>query len=306
MIWKIILLLAALYLVFILAPAILMFYKIFYLPKDGAYYAARDRSKPYYAPYLARMDEAEAYLRSKPSAEVTLTARDGTRLRGFWYDRGGSRTAIFVHGYRASPIFCFGALAKELYDRGFNLLFTVNRGHGDGGCTTLGLREQYDLLDWSDWAAGQPGTEKLLLCGVSMGCAAAAYASDKLDGDKVRAMVLDCGFTCSYDQMTLDCRRRHLPPYLLMPLIRLMARLVLKIDIRTPVSDSLRYTKIPAVFLHGGEDSTVPIEQGRTNFESCASEKEWIAVEHAGHTASFLAGGDAVKDRVLSFIETHF
>lgn len=308
MILKILLLLAALYVIFILAPAILMFIKIFYLPKGGEYYTARDRSKPYYKPYLARMDAAETFFRqTAPCKKVTINARDGTELNGFYYGQNSERTAIFVHGYRASPVFCFGPLAKELYDRSFNLLFTVNRGHGDGGggCTTLGIREQYDVIDWVNRASAQPGTEKLLLCGVSMGCAAVSYASDKQESGKIRAMVLDCGFTCGYDQMVLDCRRRHLPPFLLMPLIRLLARLILKIDIRTPVADSLRHTEIPALFLHGVEDGTVPIEQGRTNFESCASEKEWIAVEGAGHTAAFLAGGETVKNRVLGFIDRY-
>lgn len=126
-----------------------------------------------------------------------------------------------------------------------------------------------------------------------------------MDADKVRALVLDCGFKSPYSQMKRDMEMRHLPVFLLMPIIMLLSKRVLKVDIKNEVGSSLGKCKIPALFLHGTADRTVPLSEGRENFESCASEKDMIVVEDADHTMSFHVGGEKVQTAVADFIKNH-
>ena len=56
--------------------------------------------------------------------------------------------------------------------------------------------------------------------------------------------------------------------------MRLLGKLDFHEDIYERVSDSLRHTDIPVLFLHGEADLTVDISQGLENYNACASEKD--------------------------------
>lgn len=301
------LILAAAYIVFLLAPTVVM-YKTIFCRKRGVALDEMDLPKTYFYPFAYEMRAAEAFFSRLPASELSVTARDGTVLRGDYYPRGTDKTAVLMHGYRALPINNFGVLAKALYERGFNILLVHQRGHGKSGGkhTELGLIEQYDLLEWIKLVSAYDGCEELLLGGVSMGCAAIAYASDKINDPKVKAMLLDCGYSSPYDQFRVDSIKRHLPWRLMLPYIRAYAKRFLKIDIKQPVSDSLKKTAIPALFIHGTDDMTVPLEQGLSNFESCSSEKELITVPGANHATALLMGGREATNRLYGFINKYF
>ena len=80
-------------------------------------------------------------------------------------------------------------------------------------------------------------TKQVLLYGVSMGCATAALASDRLDAAVVKGMVLDCGYTSVYGQLVREMQRRHLPVCLIGPLLSGWARRFLGIDIKRSTTE---------------------------------------------------------------------
>lgn len=298
----ILLILFALFLVFFLGPAIVGVITVFrrgtVLDLDAAC-----RSEQF-APYADLLRSGSAALDAYAPVRVAIDAPDGVRLCADYYDLHSNKTIIFVHGYRSCATVNFAVQGEAFAARGWNILMIHQRAHGESGGKRcyLGLKEQYDLLAWADWAAGRPGVSSLAVYGMSMGAAAVAYASDKFDPKLVRAVVIDCGFASPYHQIRQDCIKRHVPWRLLMPLMRAISYLSFRIDIAEPVARSLSRTRIPAFFLHGTADATVPYEQGLANYEACASVKAMFTADGAGHTESFLAKREEATSALFAFL----
>ena len=304
----ILIVLAVSYIGFIVVPAVLLYRFAFGrkpcsvpLNEFGTLEGTR------YAPFSETLIPADKFVHSQPFEESNVTARDGVLLRGRYLGQNSPRTMIFVHGYAGAPISNFCAQAERFCRLGWNLLFITERAHGESGGKRLGLGvlEQYDLLNWIDLEAQKSSVEDIVVYGSSMGSTAVAYASDKITCPKVRTLVVDCGFVSPYRQLACDGRTRKLPTVLLLPVMRLVAWLDIHEDIHRTAGQSLKNTHIPVLFIHGEADRTVPIAQGRENYEACGSEKEFIAVAGADHILAYVTGGEEVQRKTEEFISKH-
>ncbi len=303
---RILLILLGLFVIFLVGPAVVAAATVF-ARREGTDFDTACRQEQF-APAADTLRAARDALMGLPHETAEIAAPDGVTLRGDYFDRGADRTVLLLHGYRAGAMLNCGVQAEAFARRGWNVLLVDQRAHGRSGGdhTLLGLRERRDAAAWADWAAKRHGVKALAIYGVSMGAAAVAYASDELDAGRVRALIIDCGFTSPYEQMSGDCRRRHLPTPLLMPLIRLMARIFYGEDLAEDTKRHLARTTIPAFFLHGTADLTVPYEQGQVNFEACASPKAFFTGEGAGHTMCFPAEPDRAEKALFAFLSPYF
>ena len=304
MLLKLLLAAAGLYVIFIVAPSVVAGITIF-RQRPGAGFDHLIAAGAQFAPYAGRMTEARQKLLSLPHREVSVSSQDGLTLWGDYCDLGREKTAVFVHGYRSDPMVTFAVQAEVFSRRGYNLLLIRQRGHGKDPkeLTGMGLKEQGDVLCWKDWALAQPGVRAVVFYGVSMGASTLAYASDRLDPAEVEALVLDCGFVSPYEQIFGDCRKRHLPGVLMMPIVRLVARLRPGIDIRQSTLDALARTSVPCFFLHGTADETVPYAEGRQSYAACAARKAFFTAEGAGHTETFLSEPARAEEELFAFIQ---
>ena len=238
--------------------------------------------------------------------EVSVAAKDGVILKADYIDNGGDKTAIFVHGYRANPVRNFSAQCAGFLKRGYNLLLTYARAHGKSGgrVSGMGYREYADVIRWSDWAA-ENTRGNIVIYGTSMGASATALASEKLGG-RVKAIVCDCGFTCFYEEMKCDVKwsKNNSAFKLILPVIALLAKAFIGIDLKKPASDSLKNCKIPAAFISGSLDETVPSEMVRANYAACASEKALFVID-AGHADTYEKGGEKLESELFDFIEKY-
>ena len=299
---------AAAIFVFLIAPALLIFYSVFHRKKAIPFekYNQKKYQNHYYIPYLGRIAEARDFIRQYPVKKVWAKSRDGLRLYGEYYDNGSRRTAILFHGIGAEIYTNLSSQARFLYKNGFNVLLACHRGHvpSEGGWTTIGLREQYDVRDWALWAE-QNGAEDVLLYGVSMGGASIALASDKLGGTNVRAMVVDSGFYSVYEQMRRDARKMHIPRIML-PAQWILAKLFLRVDLKTCTADSLKNSSVPVLFIHGTEDETVECRWSKVNFDACSAPEKLLIVDGAPHTLSLLSDEKTVSEALTGFINEYF
>lgn len=300
--------LVAAYLLFSLIPSLILYKMIFSRKLVTPGFTARDLIGTRYEPYIDEYIPAEEYIESLDMEKISVTARDGVKLVADYCDNGSDKTVIFSHGFCGNPFNNFCLQAQELYNKGFNLMFIVQRGHGESGGSKIGLGvlEQYDILSWIDFEAKKPNINKILLCGSSMGSTAIAYASDKISSDKVKGMVIDCGFPSPWEQLSYDSKKRHIPPFLVMPEMRLFGLLDLKEDIRVPAGESLKKTGVPALFIHGTKDTTVPYSSGMKNYNACKSEKELISVEGAQHIVAYAAGEEKTSAGLVRFVDKYF
>lgn len=238
--------------------------------------------------------------------QVFVYAADGVKLAGTYYDCGTEHTAILVHGYNAIPQTALCFQATDLFEQGFNVLMINQRGHGASGgrFTGLGLLECDDLFEWMKLAREKQPKARFLLYGSSMGCASVAYAADRYDPDSVMGMVLDCGFSSIYGQLSDDALRRRLPAPLILPYLRLLAGKLLHIEIKENVKTHLAMTKVPALFIHGGSDKTVDANNGYSNFHACASAKTAVFPDECGHCACYVKYRDEIMRRIRQICET--
>ena len=198
-----------------------------------------------------------------PFEPVTITAFDGVQLCGRYYHvRDGAPVQIELHGYRGNALrdFCGGnKLAREA---GMNTLLVDERANGrSGGRTiTFGVKERRDCLSWIECANSRFGPVPIFLAGVSMGAATVLMAAGLPLPANVAGIIADCPYSSPEAIIRKVCREdMHLPPALLMPFVRLAARLFgrFRLDGASAV-EAARDTGIPILLLHGEDDRFVP------------------------------------------------
>ena len=298
--------LIVLYVIFIVGPALISYKKIFEKKSDKPL-DEMDISKTYFAPYEKDMRAAaDRVEKNCVMQRVETTSFDGLKLYADYIDNRSDKTVAFFHGYRATPMVNFSIHTEIFVNAGYNVLLVYQRGHSvsEGEHNTLGLKERYDVISWVDFLEKRP-EKNVVLYGISMGASTIAYASPMIKSEKVKALVIDCGFVSPWLQIYRDCRRRRLPGKLIMPIVNFLCKRKFGEDLKTSVSDALKENKIPAFFLHGKADETVPYNDAELNYSACASEKRILLPDGLHHTLAFSTGGDAVQAEVFDFINNY-
>lgn len=294
-----------LFLFLLLFPSIFMFLSVFGR-KKGIRLTKENMKGSYYEPFEEKVSNAVDFIEKLPFSEVTVKAKDGVLLKGHFIDAGSKTTVMFVHGYKADYMDQFAVIGQTLYNAGYNLLFTWNRAHGESGgrFLSLGVLEKYDIIEWIDFQT--KAGYKTILYGMSMGSAAVSYSLAELSVADVKAAILDCGFASPYEQICQDCKKWHIPRFLINYFIIYIYKLILKSDLKENTRISLSKSEIPALFIHGTEDRSVPVECGRENFKIYSGPKDSLFVEGADHTVALLCGGMEAEKKLLNFIKRSF
>ncbi len=295
-------------LVFFILPSIVITLMLFWHRSIRDFDERGEMRMPSLLPYIDTILADMAYMRSLPHERIAETASDGIELKAEWYPNGSSRTVIMLHGFRTTPLNNFSCIGRAFYEKGWNLLLVYQRGHNVSGgrFTLMGLREQYDLLRWIDRTEKLVPGGSIAVYGVSMGGAAAAYASDKLRSGAVRSLVIDCSYLSPADQMFGGRGPLSALLAFFKPLAVLNSKLLLGVDIRQKTTDSLKRSIVPAVFITSLDDRMVTPRSTELNFEACASEKELIKVESSPHALAFTAADEQTRQRIFDFIDRSF
>lgn len=296
-----------LYIVFIVGPSILSFDKIFG-KKSAEPLEGRDIANSYFAPFEQMMRDAVARVEKTYELQrVKITSYDGLDLYADYIDRKSDKTVAFFHGYSASPLVNFGPHTEYFAERGYNVLLVFQRAHSVSGgeYCTLGVSERFDVLSWVDWIDKTPA-KNAVLYGISMGASTIEYAAKEIKSEKIKALVLDCGYLSPYLQIYRDCKRRRLPGKLIMPILSVMFRRKLHEDLKMNTAEALKNNRIPALFLHGKADMTVPYNDSQVNYDACESKKKLLLPDGLHHTLSFSTGSDEMRAEIFEFIEENF
>lgn len=274
---------------------------------DDPYLDEVDLTHTHYGPYKEKLFREMDIMRSRKYREVNCVAQDGITLSGDYYDNGGEKLALLVHGYRSRPLNNFSVSGNSLFGRGYDLLMIHQRGFGRSGgrFTTMGVKEQRDVLAWIDWVKKNTKIKSIILYGVSMGCYTVSCISDKADENFVKAIIADCGFSSPYDELKFCMKNNKIfyPP--LMPLFVLYARIISHISLKGRAAEPLSAAKIPVMFIHGKKDGDVPCSCSEENYLACASPKDICLVEDAGHTACFLVDAAKVEKYLYEFLKKY-
>ena len=299
--------LAGLALIFVVLPTIVSYFAAFRRRKGRSFDELDFKGTPY-EPYIGQISREIAYFKAKEMERVEIRSADGLMLRGYFLDAQSKRTCIFVHGWNTTPFSNFGTQGHFLYEElKFNLLFIHQRafGESEGLLHTMGIKERMDVRSWIRFA-DQRGADEILLYGTSMGAETLGLGADTFKNKKVRAMVMDCGFVSPRAMMEREAKIYHLPGALAAGGARIMAKILLRVDLFEEVADHLKKCDIPVFFLHAKPDEVVPFEDTEKNYEACASPKMKLITEEGCHATAFIAGGEKAKEMLSTFILANF
>ncbi len=292
---------------FLVVPSVLAFIFAF-RGKKAADMPDRDLDHLIYKPYKDRILTDFRYMQSLQMEPVEIRSIDGKTLRGQYLDGGFDKTALLVHGYHTNALNNFAVMGRVLYEElGYNLLLINQRasGESDGKFVTFGLKERYDVRYWVRYLDRRPEVKCILVAGVSMGAASIAFTAEHLRSKKVKALIFDCGFTSPKSQILLRGKEMHYPAELMYPIARIIALLAFREDIEESTLPHLQRAKLPALFIHGTKDATVPFYEGENAYREYKGEKRKLFVEGAGHAVAFYHDYDNAKKVLKAFSEKY-
>ncbi len=238
-----------------------------------------------------------------------VSREDNLTLRGWLLPAGNSRrTVVMVHGNgsnRADPGVGMLAIASAFIDRGYNVLMFDLRGHGasDGDRISAGYYEQRDLLGAVDYAR-ERGAEHVGVLGFSMGAAATLLAA--AGDDTIEAVVADSSFADLTGIMGREFKERSgFPEFLLKPVL-FGVKLIYGVDFAAvkPVAAVAAIAPRPILFIHGGDDTFVPVANAHQLYEAAANPDDelWI-VPGADHVQAYNTAPGEYMDKVAAFFD---
>lgn len=135
-----------------------------------------------------------------------------------------------------------------------------------------------------------------------MGASTVLMAADRLPGN-VAGIIADCGYTTAEAIIRHVSRQIHLPEGLGFALAKTDARLFGGVDLSAASApEALVRCRAPVLFIHGEDDSFVPADMSRENYEACTALKRFLTVPGAEHAMSFLVDEEAYTTAVKEFL----
>lgn len=204
--------------------------------------------------------------------DVTLTAVDGTTLRG-WYlppqptdgpgppDRANpSPAVVLVHGWASAAGDLLPA-AKAIVDAGLPVLAVDARGHGRSGPVEFMSMPRFaeDAEVAVAWLRAHPGIDPdaVAVVGHSVGAGACLLAASR--DPRIAAVVSIASMAHPRDLIHRSFRRRRAPRTLIRASLRTIERTIgHRFDDFAPEHTIARITA-PTLIVHGGRDDAVPV-----------------------------------------------
>ena len=255
-----------------------------------------------------QIQEDGEWMEALPREDIEILSQDGLRLRGHYIHAQGEaqRIVVLFHGWRGSWTVDFGSMGRWLREIGCDLLLAEQRAQGasEGRYMGFGVLERRDVAQWIRCLEQERrNTLPVYLGGVSMGAATVLLAAGDPLPDFVKGVLADCGFTSPYE-MLYEVGRKSL--YMLehpsMDYVNLIIKRYAGFGIKEySTLEAMRKTKLPIFFVHGLADDFVPCRMTQQAYEACASPKELLLVEGAGHVRSFFYDNENYRRRVEAF-----
>lgn len=240
------------------------------------------------------------YLINRFNKVISIKSFDNVCLKADYIDNNSDTTVILIHGYHTTPLNCFHTLGKVFCEQKYNVMFVHSRGHNksSGKRFYLGIKEVNDILCIIDNCAAK----KIILVGASNGCYSLSLASKYIKDERVKCLLLDCGFTNPFAYFVKNAYTYYMPKSALFVSL-LFVKLFYKMNMNTSSLNSLKENNIPSFFTHGLRDDVVDVSETKKAFEANKSDKELIIVNDACHVMAY--NDKDTTNKMLSFIKKY-
>lgn len=215
----------------------------------------------------------------------------GVKLAANVINNNSNNFVILLHGYmgKKEEMLHF---ARWYYSKGYNVLLPDLRCHGKSGGYYIGMgyTDRLDILNWISYIRQLNSKARIILHGHSMGAAAALFTCGE-NPDGVLGCVADCSYTSVYDVFGKELKELyHMPKFPVLYLFNIIFKhkknsYSLK---DASVLDYVEKSRIPTLFIHGENDTFLPVEMSNKLYNRCKARKKLVVVSKAGHAQSEL------------------
>jgi dipeptidyl aminopeptidase/acylaminoacyl peptidase len=223
--------------------------------------------------------------------DITFPSReDGLNLSGWVLtpDTKPKMTVVFAHGYKGNRFedhVSFFDMAADLLDLGYRVIMFDFRyaGNSDGEMSTVGAKEQLDLLGAIDWADANYD-EPIGLLGISMGASTSLLAAAQTD--KVAAVVADSPFSDLEEYLKENLPVwSDLPNFPFTPMIMTIMPLITDLDPKeaSPISVLDDIAPRPILFIHNKRDASIPYTESEKMAEAYSGLADLWLPDGEGH-----------------------
>lgn len=238
---------------------------------------------------------------------VTIRSEDGLKLFGRYYHmKDGAPIEILFHGYRSHAYRdCSGghALARKM---GFNTLVIDQRAHGEseGKVISFGIHERKDCLAWVRYCSSRFGEDTpIILSGLSMGAATVLMAAGMDLPENVCCVIADSPYSAPVSIIEKVCADLHYPVWLCRPFLYMGALIYGGFHLgECSAKESVSYSKIPILLIHGEEDHFVPCDMSKEIASAFPSLVQISTFPGAGHGLSYMIDPRRYERVVCDFL----
>ena len=235
--------------------------------------------------------------------DTFMTMPTGERHHAFFVDRGSTRTALVIHGWRDCAIKFFWLARIYEHELGYNVVMPDLHacGESEGEAIQMGWKDRLDVLHWMKTFQA----DTMVVHGVSMGAATTMMLSGETmpEGIKDLRFVEDCGYTSVWDEFANQLNEQFsLPPFPLMYSTSLLCQLRYGWNFREASAlEQVKKCPYPMLFIHGSTDTFVPTEMVYPLYETKTGTKTLWVADGAEHALSYREHKAEYISRVRAF-----
>lgn len=254
------------------------------------------------------MAVTKEWLSSVPTKKVSVVTDDGYQLIGrfFLQQKEAHNWVILLHGYTGWKEE-MNPLAYEYYQKGYQVLTPDMRcqGESEGDFIGMGWTDREDNLLWLEMILNLDPNAQIVLHGQSMGASCALMMTGEDLPVNVKAVVSDCAYTDVYSMFQKQLKEWfHLPAFPILDAAAITLQLRGGYNLKEASAlKEVKKSKLPILFIHGSEDSFIPVEMAEELYRAADTRKELLVVEGAGHAQSSDKDPKKYYDTVFSFLE---
>ncbi len=241
------------------------------------------------------------------SVDINVNSTDGLSLHGYMFKNASRTWIIAVHGYMSEGRE-LGWAIKHFYYRGYNVLAPDLRSHGQskGKYIGLGWDDRLDIMQWISYITKQDPECLIVLYGVSMGAAAIMNAAGENLPKNVKMVIEDSGYTNAKDLFAYHLKNSFsLPQFPLLSITSWIVKARTGYAIEKGPIHQIQKCKLPVLFIHGAQDTFVPIDMMYRLYNEYPNEKEKLVIYNAGHVQSNDADYATYWSTIDTFIHKH-
>lgn len=261
--------------------------------------------------YMPFIEKRKEYMLSQPHEDAYLTSGDGLKLHATYFPREDEKKIVICfHGYTSQGMKDYIALSDFYMKRGYSMLLVDARSHGgsEGTYIGFGCLDRKDALLWMDWIIDRCGEDaQILLHGTSMGAATALMCSGLTLPKQVAGIVSDCAFTSPKHVFTHVLHSMyHLPAFPMIQIADWINRRLAGYGMdECNAAREVKKATVPALLIHGSNDTFVPCRMCGEIYENYAGEKQKLIIPGATHAESYYKDMETYESTLDEWIETY-